>query len=143
MELDVSDLLNSEQFRSVEITLRMFEENLRLTSSWLDGEEENGILYHRKLNSPAERRKSARQRINAALHQISILARILELPTENKDATGLIRARLAESWANLIDRQSGKLKRYGDVDPRAETILDPIIQRLAELAKELEYLFEC
>ena len=53
MELNGSDLLNPEQFRSVEITLRMFEENLRLISTWLDGKEENGILYRRELNFPS------------------------------------------------------------------------------------------
>ncbi len=97
MELSASDLLNPDQFRSVEISLRMFEENLRLTSTWLEGKEENGILYRRKLDFPAERRKAARQSINAALNQISNLARTLEIEYEKKDAGGSIRGRMAES----------------------------------------------
>jgi len=142
MELNESDLLNPEQFRSVEITLRMFEENLRLISTWLDGKENNGILYRRELNFPSGRRKAVRQHIDAALNQIAILARTLELQPEEKDITGMIRGKLAESWANLIDNKSGKLNRYGDVDPRAASLLDPVILRLADLAKELETLFE-
>ncbi len=138
----VNDLLNPEQFRSVEITLRMFEENLRLIAAWLDDEEENGILYRRKLAFPAGRRKATRQRINAGLDQITSLAHALELPVEEKDIAGMIRGRLTESWANLIDSQSGKLKRYGKVDPRVKSSLDPAMQRLAELGKELEFLFE-
>lgn len=138
----VNDLLNPDQLRSVEVTLRMFEENLRMTASWLDGAEENGILYRRKVALSKERRKAARQRINAALDEIAVLARMLDLSPEEKDAIGLIRGRLAVSWANLIDSQSGKLNRYGDVDPRLEGILDPAIQRLVELAQELEMLFE-
>ncbi len=138
----MNDLLNPDQLRSVEVTLRMFEENLRMTASWLDGAEENGILYRRKVALSKERRKAARQRINAALDEIAVLARMLDLSPEEKDAIGLIRGRLAVSWANLIDSQSGKLNRYGDVDPRLEGILDPAIQRLVELAQELEMLFE-
>ena len=142
MELNGSDLLNPEQFRSMEITLRMFDENLRLISTWLDGKEDNGILYRRELNFPSGQRKAVRQHIDAALNQIAILARILELQPEEKDITGMIRGKLAESWANLIDSKSGNLNRYGDVDPRAESLLDPVILRLSELAKELETLFE-
>ena len=142
MELNESDLLNPEQFRSVEITLRMFEENLRLISTWLDGKEDNGILYRGELNFPSGHRKAVRQYIDAALNQIAILARILELQPEEKDITGMIRGKLAESWANLIDSKSGNLNRYGDVDPRVESLLDPVILRLSELAKELETLFE-
>jgi hypothetical protein len=142
MELNGSDLLNPEQFRSMEITLRMFDENLRLISTWLDGKEDNGILYRRELNFPSGQRKAVRQHIDAALNQIAILARILELQPEEKDITGMIRGKLAESWANLIDSKSGNLNRYGDVDPRAESLLDPVILRLSALAKELESLFE-
>jgi hypothetical protein len=75
------------------------------------------------------------------LDQIAILARTLDRPPEEKDTAGLIRGRLAVSWANLIDAQSGKLNRYGDVDPRAESILDPAIQRMVQLVQELESLF--
>jgi len=142
MELNGSDLLNPEQFRSMEITLRMFEENLRLISTWLDGKEDNGILYRGELNFPSGQRKAVRQHIDAALKQIDILARTLELQPEEKDITGMIRGKLAESWANLIDSKSGNLNRYGDVDPRAASLLDPVILRLSELAKELETLFE-
>jgi len=138
----MSDLLNPQQLQSVVITLRMFEENLRLMATWLNGEEENGILYQRKLTFPAGRRKAAQQRMDAALEQIVLLARTLELPVDEKDAAGMIRSRLAESWANLIDSQSSKLNRYGDVDSRVEEILDPVIQRLVQIAKELESLFE-
>ena len=138
----MSDLLNPAQLRSVEVTLRTFEKNLRLSAAWLDGEEENGILYRRKLTLPAAQGDVARQRINAALEQIAILARMLDLPPEEEDVIRLIRGRLAVSWANLIDSQSSKLKRYGDVDPEAERTLDPAIRRLVKLVQELESIIE-
>ena len=137
----MSDLLNPAQLRSVEITLRTFEKDLRLTAAWLDGEEENR-LYRRKLTIPTEQRKAVRQRINSALEQIAILARTLNLPLEEEDVIRLIQGRLAVSWANLINSQSSKLKRYGDVDPVADRTLDPAIRRLVKLVQELESIIE-
>ena len=84
------NLLNPQQLQSVEITLRMFEENLHQMAAWLDGEEESGILYRRKLTFPAERSKAARQKMNAALEQITLLAWSLEMPVDEKDAAGAI-----------------------------------------------------
>jgi len=44
---------------------------------------------------------------------------------------------MSMSWANLCDARSNKLKRFGDVDPALGPVLDPRIDRLAELALSL------
>jgi len=46
------------------------------------------------------------------------------------------------AWANLIDSQALKLKRYGKVHPDAAKEIDPYFQRLAQAALELASLFE-
>jgi hypothetical protein len=137
----MSDLLNPSQRGSVAVSLKMFEEQLRLTSAWLDGREENGILYCRKLNLTPARRQVARQRVAAALQMIANLAQEISLEQEVEDPAGLIRGEFSVSWANLIDTQSRKLKRYGDVNPEAKNVLDPAIQKLAQLAMELASIF--
>jgi hypothetical protein len=119
----------------------MFEENLRLTAAWLDGAEENGILYRRKLNLSPVQRQVAQQRVDTALETIASLAQKIGLEPEVEDPAGLIRGEMNVSWANLIDTQSRKLKRYGDVDPELKSVLDPAIQRLAQLAMELASIF--
>lgn len=138
----MSDLLNESQRRSVKIALVRFERNLRLAARWLDGPEEKGILYHRSLNLPAERRQLARKQISAALEQVSEIARALDLEPEGEDASAMIRGNLSVSWANLSDIQSHKLDRYGEVDPKLKSVLDPAVQGLVELSLEIEALFE-
>jgi hypothetical protein len=138
----VNDLLNPDQRRSVTIVLRMFEENLRQAEAWLQDAEVNGILYQRKLNLSPARRQAAQQRVAAALEQVAALAQEIGLEPEVEDPAGLIRGELSVSWANLIESQSSKLKRFGDVNPGLESVLDPAIQHLAQATLELAALFE-
>jgi hypothetical protein len=42
----------------------------------------------------------------------------------------------------LIDNQSGKLKRYGQVNPALESVLDPALGQLAQLALDLASVFD-
>jgi hypothetical protein len=80
--------------------------------------------------------------VAAVLDQIAALAQEIGLEPEVEDPAGLIRGELSVSWANLIDTQSRKLKRFGDVNPGLEGVLDPAIQRLAQAALELASLFD-
>ena len=138
----MKSLLNPEQQSSVKIVLRMFEDNLREVETWLQGAEVNGILYQRRLNLPAAKREAVQQCVDAALEIIAALAQAIGLEQEVEDAAGLIRGEMSISWANLSDTQSRKLKRYGDVNPELESILDPAIQQLARLALELASIIE-
>jgi hypothetical protein len=138
----VNDILNPDQRRSVAIVLQMFEESLRLADAWLQGAEANGILYRRKLNLPPAQRRAAQRRIAAALDQIAAIAQTLDLEPKVDDPAGLIRGKMSVCWANLIDTQSTKLKRFGEVDPRLESVLDPAVGQLAQLALELASVFD-
>ena len=138
----MNELFNPDQRRSVAVVLKKFEESLRQAAGWLQGAEANGILYRRKLDLSPARRQTALKRIAAALEQIAALSRKIGLEQEQDDPAGLIRGEMSENWANLIDTQSDRLKRYGDADPRLAETFDPAIQHLAQLALELAILFE-
>lgn len=45
----MKELLNPVQKNTLQITLSRFDENLLHAQAWLDGSEENGVLYRRKL----------------------------------------------------------------------------------------------
>lgn len=138
----MDDLLNPNQRRSVAIALRMFEESLRQTDSWLQEAEANGILYRQKLNLPAPQRQEAQQRIAAALEQIAEIVQTLDLEPVLDNPAGLIRGKMSVSWASLIDTQSDNLRRYGQVDPRLKSVLDPAVRQLAQLAFDLASIFD-
>lgn len=130
----MDNLLNGSQHFSIFVTLRTLEEQLRRADAWLQGEEEHGRLYHRALTLPPERRAAARQQIAEALRLLDDLADTLALEAEKDDAARHIRAGLSESWANLCDARSEKLRRYGAVHPQLSRVLDRPIERLAEAA---------
>ncbi len=140
--MTINSLLNPSQKASLATVLRMFEEDLRQASTCLDELQATGILYRRELHLTSPQRAKARERITAALDEISILAEILSLEQEVEDPAGLIRSQMSIAWANLIDTQADKLKRYGEVHPNAASEIDPFIQRLAQAALELAALFD-
>ncbi len=118
-------LLNHSQRVSLEITLRLFEESLRQALAYLDGNETDGILYKRRLDLPAEKKSQARKIIAEALNDIGRLAREFRLVKLEENYAGDVRAQMSQSWANLEDVKSKKLKGYGAVDARLGKALDP------------------
>lgn len=133
----MTDLLNPSQKNSLRITLQMLEESLRHALEWLDGREENGVLYSRKLSILKEKREHARQQIMAALGVIEKLSRKFDLPKETDDAGAMLRGELSVSWANLLDTRAKKLSRYGKAHPELGGMLDEDIRKLAEIALKL------
>lgn len=120
----------------------MFEKNLRAAQAWLDGMEENGTFYQRKLHLSAKRRQQASHNIAEALQIVTELGQSLELPLENENVASEIRSQMVISWTNLLDNRSVKLKRYGRVHPELSSELDPIILQLAEMALNLSAIFD-
>jgi hypothetical protein len=130
-------LLNPYQKNSLRITLRMFEENLRNALEWLDGREEDGFLYSRKLILSSDGREQAREYIEVALGVIEKLSLQFDLRKESNDAASMLGGELDIGWANLLDTRAKKLGRYGKVHPELLSVLDSDIQKLAEIAQQL------
>ncbi|MBN1453263.1 MAG: hypothetical protein JW963_19775 [Anaerolineales bacterium] len=136
----MKNALNPSQKNSLGVTLRMYEENLRHAQEWLDGREDIGILYHRKLALSEENREQARQAINTALDLIEKLSRKFGLRKESSNSASWIRGELTVNWANLLDTRASKLRRFGKVQPELASLLDADIQNLAGIALHLSAL---
>lgn len=134
-------LFNSYQKTAVTVTLLKFEEDLRQALHWLDGQDEQGILYRRKLEIPEEQRRLARARIAQALEEIRALAQRLELGAEEENASRTLMGRLSIDWENLSGTRARNLGGYGPVHPDLAQLLDRPMERLADLAKELTTIF--
>ncbi len=137
----MNDLLNPYQKNSLRVSLLMLEENLPRAKEWLDGREENGILYYRNLKISEETKQQATQRIQAALELIEKLSSEFELDREFQSAASILQGDLTINWANLVDTKSNKLRRYGQVHPELGDMLDTDIQNLAEIAFNLSTIF--
>ncbi len=136
----MNDSLNQAQRSALSIALRRLEEHLRQAEHWLNGTDEIGILYRRRLDIEAERHRIALGKIDEALQVICDLAREFDLAPVDQDLLAKLSAEMTVCWADLIDTRSIKLQRYGAVDPRLASVLDPRLDHLAELASELATL---
>ena len=138
----MNELLNPQQRSSLRMTLQSFEKNLREAQSWLDGGEEDGILYKVKVRITKERRQQVTREITEALNQIRALSQSFELEKKEENPLSLICSEMVISWANLLDSRSAKLGRYGDVSAGLAEKLDPAVINLAETALYLSKIFE-
>jgi len=136
----VSQLLNTPQHSALAIALRFFEQDLRQAEGWLRGELNMGLLYRPFLDLSTERRAAALARIAKALEIITRLAERFELHLVEEPLTKRIAAAMSIDWSNLLDTRSGKLARFGAVDPGLAELLDPEVEQLAELALAIESL---
>ena len=136
----MSELMNRAQRTSVFVTLRTFEQYLRQLDRWLQGLEADGILYKYKMDLLPERRALMQQKIAAGLALVEELARALQLEPEIIDLVGSLRGQMSESWASLIDSRAARLRRYGEVDPGLAQPLDPVLDRLVQIAADLSQL---
>ncbi|MGQ9683527.1 MAG: hypothetical protein ACUVX9_13380 [Anaerolineae bacterium] len=130
----MADLLNDAQRSSLSIALRIFEQELRRADQWLQGRLDEGVPYRGELHLDPETQAAARGAIAAALEGIVELARDLGLEQREENLRAAIATAMSLSWANLCDARSDKLRRYGEVNPQLEGVLDARIDRLAELA---------
>jgi hypothetical protein len=138
----MTELLNPQQRSSLRITLQSFEKNLREAQSWLDGAEENGILYKAKLQISKAHRQQLTGEISEALNQIGALSRKFELEKKEENPLSLIRSEMVISWANLLDSRTAKMARYGNISTGLAAMLDPAVDDLAETALYLSKIFE-
>jgi hypothetical protein len=133
----MEELLNPYQKNSLRISLLAFEESLRQSQEWLDGRDENGILYERRLTISEGSREQANRAIEQALDLIEKLRNEFGLETEFQSAASIVQGYLTVNWATLMDTQANKLRRYGKVHPELAGKLDSDIQNLAGIALQL------
>ena len=130
-------MLNLPQRNALTITLRMLEAHLRQAAAWLEQPDSAGILQRSTLRVEPASAATARQVIEVALGEIEALAHEFGLTAVEEDRSATIAAMLSTDWAHLYDVRAGRLVQYGPVDPRLEQMLDPRLERLAQMTLRL------
>ncbi len=54
----------------------------------------------------------------------------------------MIMAEMNSAWVSLSDSRARNLKGYGQVNPQLEGLIDPEINKLAQIALELARIFQ-
>ncbi|HEX2915813.1 MAG TPA: hypothetical protein VH186_33940 [Chloroflexia bacterium] len=132
-------LLNRNQKRSVEITLRRLEKLLGRIEREQDLPEEKGRLY-RFYNSLQGEPEQARllELAGEGRSQLKELADLFHLQPISENRLDLYRGELNVLWESLIEIESARLKGYGSVNPHLGALLDPPVRRLTQLVVQME-----
>lgn len=137
-----AEVINLYQAQSLTVSLRMLERILLdLQDLYSSGGEEDttqGIMV--SLSNPLSQEQRARleQMTRQARRIIGALSGRFGLNHETADLAREIHGRLVEMWSALEDTRSHKLRRYGAVDPRLATLLDPEMDELIELVLAMD-----
>jgi hypothetical protein len=95
----MNELLNDSQWNSLRISILAFEKRLREAQGWLDGREEQGTFYRRRLSISQKNRQLARQEIERALQELAALGARLELPFDDESVNRELRGEFTVSSA--------------------------------------------
>ena len=104
---------------------------------WLQGQRATGVLYQTSLQLSPERRTAALAQVKEALEGITRLAERFDLQPVDEPLANKIVAAMFINWVDLTDTRSDKLGRYGPADARLRELLDPELERLAQLALKI------
>lgn len=129
--------LNENQRRAVTVSLRLLEERLANVERMIH-EDEQGILYSRRVAFTPEQVKHMEAVIAAMRDEIRRVATEFQLPREEQNVARAIAATLEMSWESLEEVRPRRLRNYGSVDPTLKETLEPILKRLIRLLFDLE-----
>lgn len=126
-------LLNPSQYNSIRVTLSILEENVREIENWVNNPPDTGILYKKEIHISEQKQKVLKETIEHIRDQILLFTQNFDFQPINIDLGKKAQSKMSECWADLIDIQSDKLKRYGKVNPQLKNEIDARLEKLAQL----------
>jgi hypothetical protein len=115
--------------------LKTIEEYCREVEAWLG--EPQGIYFEAEGEIPPDLRKRMRAIFSEVYELLTTMRRDLGLEKVKVNRFNLIQAYLSEAWASLSDTKSRHLKAYGAVPKELAEYLDPRLDKLNLMLKEI------
>lgn len=131
-------MLNDSQRTSLSIALRLADQQLRAIESVLERPQENRVMYEIRDDLTPAMRQRLPVLIEAVNALIKELRDMLHLHREVAPASRQAFKGLPILWEVLQESTSARLRRYGEVDPRLGSALDPELKKLESLLMEME-----
>jgi hypothetical protein len=128
-------VLNAQQKSAVEVTLRVLEETVRDLKRRVREPPENALLT-RIVPIPVGDRSRLEGVLDGILEEVDIVVREFDLQARDEEIRGRIAGYMSQSWSAMHEVLSGRLNRFGEVDPRVGRKLDPHLRRLIRLTLE-------
>jgi hypothetical protein len=132
-------LLNENHRRVLASTLRRLElAAWRLEEQLLRGEPPQLALTHFTHPPTPEQRSALLQLAQHLRQEVAKLASDYHLEGGEQNLARTIMAEFSLLWSDLEDTRPQKLRAYGAVNPLAQTVLGPRIQRLIDLTLAID-----
>jgi hypothetical protein len=135
-------MLNEHQHRVLSVTFGTVELYLRSIEKMLSAEDFNGILCGWENNVSSSQKDLLAAKISEAMERIRMLSEQFSLEKTREYARQNILAKLSYCWEILQGVKAKRLKGYGEVDSSLEHTLDPQIDMLVALLREMQSLLQ-
>lgn len=133
-------MLNKDQKRGLTIAIRLVEEKMQNIGHILNSEIHKGILYDTNCNIAPEIKEDMLKRVSLVKDRIKILSNLFALEKEYREGVRQIFGILSSGCEIVENVKSKRLKGYGDVQSGLDKVLDPQLNRIADLILEMEQL---
>ena len=122
--------------RGIASTLGLLDEMLCQFEQWAQGSEAHGVLYEESNSLTARQPKQIMGTITSIREVMKTLRDDLKLERNILDIRTAVWSRSASFWEALVELETGRLKRYGELPEGFAEYFDPKINTLVELLRE-------
>ncbi|OGF53229.1 MAG: hypothetical protein A2Z21_09685 [Candidatus Fraserbacteria bacterium RBG_16_55_9] len=130
-------LLNRQQKDWLSIVLRSTEDAMALARRLVRARD-HGRLHTLINDLTADEMKELRELSQQVGRIVAQLDERFYFQREPKRVSRLLQGELSTLWVALENSRSRKLRRFGEVDPRLESALDPYLEQLIRLVLAME-----
>jgi hypothetical protein len=124
--------MSENHIRAITTTLSLFDEDLCEFYQWAEGHAIKSVLHEVRNPLPAVQRKVIAERVERMLKVLKEIKDTLDLSPSVHMTDKMIVGTCAIEWASLVELESNRLRRYGEVPPGLGEYLDPKVKALNE-----------
>jgi len=122
--------MSNNHIRAISVTLSLLDKDLYAFDQWGKGHEVRSVLYEVRNTLSAPQRQVIGERVARMHTALKEIRDGLNLEGAVHNVHRMILGSCAVQWASLVELESSRLRRYGEVPPGLGEYLDPKIKVL-------------
>ena len=131
-------MLNLSQKRFLMVTLGEMEDKLRRLKGLLQDDREEGLFSRIKDDVGQEERNLLNEKIDYLIAYLANLKRLFDLGESEFVLRYIVKATSVYLSIQLEEAMSRRLKGYGEIVPELEEILDPKLNEMKLVLRQME-----
>ena len=132
--------MSENHIRGISSTLTLLDEDLCEFDQWAKGHEVRSVLYEVRNTLSASQRQQIAELVAKMHVMLRELHDTLRLEGGVHKVDKMIVSSCAVLWVSLVELESGRLRRYGEVPPGLAEYLDPKVAFLNENLRRISQI---